>query len=150
MIFPAFLALVKPVSTMANPACIQKTKAAPIKNQTPNTCPFKTSIISSVIDKFSSVPVSACKQASTHFSPHFDSACPWKKAYSCFIEFVLCKPKCHTKKKNAFDKKSADTMCLFHKPHCSAFFHSPDYVLSCISTIKNALSFLKAPLLLRT
>ena len=33
MIFPAFFALVKPVSTMANPACIQKTSAAPIKNQ---------------------------------------------------------------------------------------------------------------------
>ena len=34
---PAFLARVKPVSTMAKPACIQKTRAAPIKNQTPNT-----------------------------------------------------------------------------------------------------------------
>ena len=33
MILPAFFALVKPVSTIANPACIQNTKAAPIKNQ---------------------------------------------------------------------------------------------------------------------
>ena len=31
---PAFFARVKPVSTMAKPACIQKTSAAPIKNQT--------------------------------------------------------------------------------------------------------------------
>ena len=36
-IFPAFLALVKPVSTMAKPACIQNTNAAPIRNHTPYT-----------------------------------------------------------------------------------------------------------------
>ena len=33
MMFPAFFALVNPVSTIANPACIQNTSAAPIKNQ---------------------------------------------------------------------------------------------------------------------
>ena len=33
MMLPAFLARVKPVSTMAKPACIQNTSAAPIKNQ---------------------------------------------------------------------------------------------------------------------
>ena len=33
MMLPAFFALVKPVSTMAKPACIQKTKAAPIRYQ---------------------------------------------------------------------------------------------------------------------
>ena len=33
MMLPAFLALVKPVSTMANPACMKKTRAAPIKYQ---------------------------------------------------------------------------------------------------------------------
>ena len=33
MIFPAFFARVNPVSTMAKPACIQNTNAAPIKNQ---------------------------------------------------------------------------------------------------------------------
>ena len=48
-ILPAFFALVKPVSTIANPACIQNTSAAPIRNQTPNTSPFKTLKISSVI-----------------------------------------------------------------------------------------------------
>ena len=37
MILPAFLALVNPVSTIANPACIKNTKAAPIKNQMLNT-----------------------------------------------------------------------------------------------------------------
>ena len=31
---PAFFALVKPVSTMAKPACIQKTSAAPARNHT--------------------------------------------------------------------------------------------------------------------
>ena len=46
---PAFFALVKPASTIANPACIQNTNAAPIKNQTPNTCPLTRLIISSVI-----------------------------------------------------------------------------------------------------
>ena len=35
IMLPAFFALVKPASTMANPACIQNTNAAPIKNQTP-------------------------------------------------------------------------------------------------------------------
>ncbi len=48
-ILPEFFALVKPVSTMAKPACIQKTSAAPIKNQTPNTSPFTMLKISSVI-----------------------------------------------------------------------------------------------------
>ena len=33
MILPAFFALVKPVSTIAKPACIKKTNAAPIKYQ---------------------------------------------------------------------------------------------------------------------
>ena len=33
MIFPAFLARVKPVSTIAKPACIKKTSAAPISTQ---------------------------------------------------------------------------------------------------------------------
>ena len=37
MIFPVFLALVKPASTIAKPACIQNTSAAPIRNQTENT-----------------------------------------------------------------------------------------------------------------
>ena len=36
-IFPGFFALVKPASTIAKPACIQNTSAAPIKNQTPKT-----------------------------------------------------------------------------------------------------------------
>ncbi len=35
--FPAFFARVNSVSTMAKPACIKNTNAAPIKNQTPNT-----------------------------------------------------------------------------------------------------------------
>ena len=34
MMFPAFLALVNPVSTIAKPACIQNTNAAPIRNHT--------------------------------------------------------------------------------------------------------------------
>ena len=33
MMFPAFLARVNPVSTIAKPACIQKTSAAPIRYQ---------------------------------------------------------------------------------------------------------------------
>ena len=36
-ILPLFFALVKPASTIAKPACIQNTSAAPIKNQTPYT-----------------------------------------------------------------------------------------------------------------
>ena len=32
MIFPAFFARVNPASTIANPACIKNTKAAPIKS----------------------------------------------------------------------------------------------------------------------
>ena len=37
MMLPAFFALVNPVSTIANPACIKNTNAAPIRNQMPNT-----------------------------------------------------------------------------------------------------------------
>ena len=36
-ILPAFFARVNPVSTMANPACIQNTHAAPMRNHTPKT-----------------------------------------------------------------------------------------------------------------
>ena len=49
MILPAFFARVKPVSTMAKPACIQNTSAAPIKNQTPNSSPLTSLKISSDI-----------------------------------------------------------------------------------------------------
>ena len=35
MMLPACFARVKPVSTMANPACMNQTRMAPIKNQTP-------------------------------------------------------------------------------------------------------------------
>lgn len=44
---PAFFALVKPVSTIANPACIQKTGAAPIRNQMP------VDILADIIHDFS-------------------------------------------------------------------------------------------------
>ena len=36
MILPAFLARVKPASTIAKPACIKNTNAAPIRYQMPN------------------------------------------------------------------------------------------------------------------
>ena len=48
IMFPAFLALVKPVSTIAKPACIKNTSAAPIKYQTPKTCPLIKLNISSI------------------------------------------------------------------------------------------------------
>jgi hypothetical protein len=47
IIFPAFFALVKPVSTIANPACIKNTRAAPIKYQIPKTSLIISFIISS-------------------------------------------------------------------------------------------------------
>ena len=43
MMFPVFLARVKPASTIAKPACIQKTRAAPIRNHTPQTSAFRES-----------------------------------------------------------------------------------------------------------
>ena len=46
---PVFLARVNPVSTIAKPACIQKTNAAPIKNQTPKTRLLASSIIYSFL-----------------------------------------------------------------------------------------------------
>ena len=49
IIFPAFLALVKPLSTMAKPHCIKNTSAAPIKNQTPNTLSETADKIESLI-----------------------------------------------------------------------------------------------------
>lgn len=42
---PVFFALVKPASTIAKPACIQKTNAAPIRNQTPKITPLISSVI---------------------------------------------------------------------------------------------------------
>ena len=37
MMFPAFFARVKPVSTIANPHCMKNTSAAPIRYHTPQT-----------------------------------------------------------------------------------------------------------------
>ena len=42
---PVFFALVKPASTIAKPACIQNTNAAPIRNQTPKITPLISSVI---------------------------------------------------------------------------------------------------------
>ena len=44
MMLPVFLALVKPASTIAKPACIQNTSAAPIRNQTAKSCSFVISV----------------------------------------------------------------------------------------------------------
>ena len=66
MMLPAFFALVKPASTIANPACIQNTNAAPIRNQTPNTSLSTAFIISSI-----SIP--------PFFKKIFSSACMHKK-----------------------------------------------------------------------
>ena len=49
IIFPVFLALVNPASTIAKPACIQNTNAAPIRNHTPNTSAEAASITNSLI-----------------------------------------------------------------------------------------------------
>ena len=66
-ILPAFLARVKPVSTMAKPACIQNTSAAPIRNQTANTEPLTLSMIlssvSSIPDTSISIYTKTCKPA---------------------------------------------------------------------------------------
>ena len=45
-ILPAFFALVNPVSTIAKPACIQNTRAAPIRNQIPN---ISASMVSKIV-----------------------------------------------------------------------------------------------------
>ena len=52
MMLPVFLARVKPASTMAKPACIQNTSAAPIKNHTANSCSFVICVTSSLIVSF--------------------------------------------------------------------------------------------------
>ena len=49
IMLPAFFALVKPASTIANPACIQNTNAAPIRNHTPNITLLASIIIASFI-----------------------------------------------------------------------------------------------------
>ncbi len=49
IILPEFFALVKPASTIAKPACIQNTNAAPIRNQTPNICSLTKLNISSIM-----------------------------------------------------------------------------------------------------
>lgn len=92
-ILPAFFALVKPVSTIANPACIQNTSAAPIRNQTPNTSPFKTLKISSVIivpPRFpgGEMPTHACVGCSLQEQRNISSSyCGIKKRRQGFLPF---------------------------------------------------------------
>ena len=95
-ILPAFFALVKPVSTIANPACIQNTSAAPIRNQTPNTSPFKTLKISSVIivpPRFpEEMPTHACVGCSLQEQRNISSSyCGIKNDAR---DFFLSKPHC--------------------------------------------------------
>ena len=53
MMLPAFFALVKPVSTIAKPACIKNTSAAPMRNHIPKASALTASLI---VDKiFASV-----------------------------------------------------------------------------------------------
>ena len=52
IMLPEFFALVNPVSTIAKPACIQKTRAAPIRNHTPNNS-------ASTADKISCITISS-------------------------------------------------------------------------------------------
>ena len=52
--FAAFLALVKPVSTIAKPHCIKKTSAAPIRKHTPSVP--KNVEFTAVIMSFIKVP----------------------------------------------------------------------------------------------
>ena len=51
MMLPAFFARVNPVSTIAKPACMKNTSAAPIRNHTLNT--------SLVADSFTSMVISS-------------------------------------------------------------------------------------------
>ena len=55
MMLPVFLARVNPASTIAKPACIQKTSAAPIRNHTLNTVPFADSSAPAIAPAISSV-----------------------------------------------------------------------------------------------
>ena len=68
-ILPAFLARVKPVSTMAKPACIQNTSAAPIKNQTANTVPLTFSMMASNVNSIPFFSISSCIYTKTRRPP---------------------------------------------------------------------------------
>ena len=49
IMLPVFFVLVKPASTIAKPACIQNTNAAPIRNQTANTSVVVASLTNALI-----------------------------------------------------------------------------------------------------
>ncbi len=73
MMLPAFLALAKPHSTIANPACIQKTNAAPIRNQTPKTFSSIKLLIKlvSINSPPSTIATRYCYYVSMLFDYHF-------------------------------------------------------------------------------
>ncbi len=66
---PAFFALVNPVSTIANPACIKNTSAAPIKNQTP-----KTSLVTESFTNLVSSSIAKIAPLLSHFTLNSKSA----------------------------------------------------------------------------
>ena len=88
-IFPAFLALVKPVSTMAKPACIQNTNAAPIRNHTPYTSLLMALKISSVIIVSSSFFFSALGRYESIPDISRVKLQKHQKRGLCFFEFAL-------------------------------------------------------------
>jgi organic radical activating enzyme len=76
MMFPVFFALVNPASTMANPACIQNTRAAPAKNQTANTLPDTVSSINVLISIASILIISFCRfQSKSTVTPIYLAVC---------------------------------------------------------------------------
>lgn len=119
IMLPAFFALVKPASHMANPACIQNTSAAPARNHTAKTSPSNAFIISSVItisfllqaylctgaslcrrSLFTSIPLRrrsyAIKKASHQTFCHAFVECPFQVQFiscSAFPEIYLIKQK---------------------------------------------------------
>ena len=67
MILPVFFALVKPASTIAKPACIQNTSAAPIKNHTAKSCSFVNCVTSSLTDSLIKITPLKDTTARSHF-----------------------------------------------------------------------------------
>ena len=70
--FPVFLALVKPASHIAKPACIQNTNAAPIRNQTLKTSPLTRLMISSIFAPTKKIDKGAKPFRSSAFALHID------------------------------------------------------------------------------
>ena len=123
IMLPAFFALVNPVSTIAKPACMKNTSAAPIKNHTPKTSLVTDSSTNFVI---SSIAIRDHLLSLFHAEQQISVGRHWPIALRCkSFRFVAGKSELTHKSEHCItnhNRFSSDIFCLIQRNKCRLQF----------------------------